>query len=127
MEEVTEVDKIVKLALIRIGIKCDQTGFIYMFEAVKEAIKQPELIHNLRKLFTIVAQRCGAKDYKRVEANIHNSISYTYKTKGFDFVNRIYGMEVLKPNRKPTTAEMIRLIAEYYSLGLYKNEYEFQG
>ena len=120
-----EKDKIVKLTLIRIGIKCDHVGFTFLVQAVKEVIDNPELIHDLRKLFSIVAEKCGAKDFFRVEANMHNAIVFTYKTKGFGFINKLYGMEVLSPERKPTTAEIIRLVAEYYSLGLYSNDYAF--
>lgn len=115
-----EKDKLIRLTLIRSGIKCDHVGFAFLIQAIKEVIAQPDLINNLRNLFTIVAEKCGAKDFFRVEANIHNAIAYTYKTKGFDYVNQIYGMEVLKSDHKPTTAEYIRLIAEYYTLGLYK-------
>ena len=129
MEKLTgiekEKDKIVKLTLIRIGIKCDHVGFTFLVQAVKEVIENPELIHDLRRLFTIVAQKCGAKDFFRVEANMHNAIVFTHKTKGFGFINKLYGMEVLSPERKPTTAEVIRLVAEYYSLGLYTNDYAF--
>ena len=120
-----EKDKIVKLTLIRIGIKCDHVGFTFLVQAVKEVIDNPELIHDLRKLFSIVAEKCGAKDFFRVEANMHNAIVFTYKTKGFGFINKLYGMEVLSPERKPTTAEIIRLVAEYYSIGLYSNDYAF--
>lgn len=121
-----EIEKIVKLGLIRSGIKCDHAGYVFLVQSVKETIADPDLVDNLKELFTIVAKKCGAKDYFRVEANIHNAIVYTYKKKGFGFINRIYGMDVLKPDHKPTTAEFIRLMTEYYTLGLYKNKYEFE-
>ena len=122
VETEKEIEKVVKLTLIRIGIKCDHVGFTFLTQSVKEVIANPELIHDLRRLFTIVAEKCGAKDFFRVEANMHNAIAFTYKTKGF---GKLYGMEVLKAEHKPTTAEVIRLVAEYYSLGLYKNDYAF--
>lgn len=114
--------KTIKLALIRCGIKCDHSGFGFLTCAICEAIENPKLLNSLKALFTIVAQKCGAKDFFRVEANIHNAIAHTYKTRGFDYINQIFGMDVLKSGHKPTTAEFIKLLVEYYSLGLYKNQ-----
>ncbi len=119
----SELDKIIRLTLIRIGIKCDHMGFGYLIESIKVAVEEPELIHDLKKLFTIVAEKCNAPGFFRVEANIHNAISFTYKNRGFDYINQIYGMEVIKPEIKPSTAEVIRLVAEYFLLGLYKKDF----
>ncbi len=120
-----KIDKIIKLALIRIGIKCDHFGFILLTESVKEAIKKPNTVRNMKNLFTIVAKRCGVKSYIRVESNIHNAIDVAYKKHGFDFINTIYGTKVLKDDHKPSVAELIRLLSEYYTLGLYKKDYKF--
>lgn len=121
MEDNKEVQRIIKLTLIRLGIKCDLVGFSYLVHAVEVAIEQPMLVYNLKKLFVIVAKRCNVENSFRVEANIQNAITLTHNTKGFSSINDLYGMEVFKPNYKPTTAEIIKLVAEYYNLGLYKN------
>ena len=121
MEDNKEVQRIIKLTLIRLGIKCDLVGFSYLVHAVEVAIEQPMLVYNLKKLFAIVAKKCNVENPFRVEANIQNAITLTFNTKGFSSVNELYGMEVFKPNYKPTTAEIIKLVAEYYNLGLYKN------
>lgn len=121
MEDNKEVQRIIKLTLIRLGIKCDLVGFSYLVHAVEVAIEQPMLVYNLKKLFAIVAKKCNVENPFRVEANIQNAITLTFNTKGFSSVNDLYGMEVFKPNYKPTTAEIIKLVAEYYNLGLYKN------
>ena len=121
MEDNKEVQRIIKLTLIRLGIKCDLVGFSYLVHAVEVAIEQPMLVYNLKKLFVIVAKRCNVENPFRVEANIQNAITLTHNTKGFSSINDLYGMEVFKPNYKPTTAEIIKLVAEYYNLGLYKN------
>ncbi len=121
MEEMSEVERVVKLTLIRIGIKCDLVGFSFLVKAVELVIEKPMLVYNLKNLFKIVAEQLGIENPFRVEANIQNAITLTYNTKGFDIVNKIYGMEIFKPGYKPTTAEIIKLVAEYYNLGLYKN------
>ncbi len=121
MEDNKEVQRIIKLTLIRLGIKCDLVGFSYLVHAVEVAIEQPMLVYNLKKLFAIIAKKCNVENPFRVEANIQNAITLTFNTKGFSSINDLYGMEVFKPNYKPTTAEIIKLVAEYYNLGLYKN------
>ena len=121
MEKIEELHKKIKLVLIRIGIKCDLTGFTYLMYAVELAIEQPMLVYNLRNLFAELTKRCGAKSAFRVEANIQNAINVAYNSKGFGYINEMYGMEILKRKYKPTTAEIIKLVAEYISLGLYKN------
>jgi hypothetical protein len=121
MDILTEKQKIIKLTLIRLGIKCDLIGFTYLAKSVELVIDQPMLVYHLKKLFAQVAQDCGANSAFRVEANIQNAITLTYNTKGFDIVNKMFGMEIFEPNYKPTTAETIKLVAEYYQMGLYKN------
>lgn len=124
-KEMNETEKIIKLMLIRIGIKCDFVGYNYLAQAVQVVLENPKLLYDLRALFTVVAEQSGAPSAFRVEANIQNAIKYTYNKKGFEAINELYGMQVLKPNHKPTTAEVINLCAEYYRLGLYKNPITF--
>ena len=123
--EKKEREKIIKLLLIRIGIKCDFVGYTYLVHSVQQVIDNPKLLYDLRALFAIVAKDCEEPNPFRVEANIQNAIKYTYSKKGFEAINELYGMQVLRSDHKPTTAEMINLCAEYYRLGLYKNPIEF--
>ncbi|MBP3619854.1 MAG: hypothetical protein J6J24_04255 [Clostridia bacterium] len=120
MGELNEVSKVVRLTLIRIGIKCDLIGFSYLSVAIEMVVEEPMLVYNLNKLFEKVAKVCNAKSAFRVEANIQNAISFTYNQKGFNSVNDLFGMEVFKSGHKPTTAEIIKLVSEYYLMGLYK-------
>lgn len=116
-----EVEKIVKLALIRIGIKCDLVGFSYLTKSIELVIETPSKLYNLSKLFDEVAKIYNVKNPFRVEANIQNTITQTFNTKGLQGVNELYGMKIFDEKYKPTTAEMINLIVEYYNLGLYKD------
>lgn len=122
MENEEDIQKIIKLTLIRVGIKCDLIGFSYLTYAVEVIINQPMLIYNSKELFKEVAKKFNVDNPLRVEANIQNAISSTYNTKGLNSINELYGMEILKPKYKPTTAEVIKLLAEYYCLELYKRK-----
>lgn len=120
MSEVNEIEKVVKLALIKIGIKCDLVGFSYLSKAIELVIETPSKLYSLSKLFGEVAAIYNVRNPFRVEANIQNAITLTYNTKGFSAINELYNMNIMDKKYKPTTAEVINLIAEYYSLGLYK-------
>ena len=115
-----EVEKIVKLALIRVGVKCDLVGFSYLSKSIELVIETPAKLYNLSKLFDEVAKIFDVKNPFRVEANIQNAITQVYNTKGLQGINDLYGMKIFDEKYKPTTAEMINLIVEYYNLGLYK-------
>lgn len=119
--QANEVEKIVKLTLIRIGIKCDLVGFSYLSKAIELVIRTPSKLYNLSKLFDEVAAIYSVKNPFRVEANIQNAITQTFNTKGLQKVNDLYKMKIFDEKYKPTTAEMINLIVEYYNLGLYKD------
>ncbi len=122
-----EREKIIKLLLIRVGIKCDFVGYTYLTRSVQLVLDNPKLLYDLKALFAIVAHDCGEPNPFRVEANIQNAIKYTYSKNAFVPINELYGMQVLKPDHKPTTAEMINLCAEYYRMGLYKNPIKFEN
>lgn len=121
MTETKEIEKVVKLALIRIGIKCDLVGFSYLSKAVELVIEAPSKLYKLSKLFEEVAKIYDVKNPFRVEANIQNAITLTYNTKGFSAINDLYNMKIIEQDYKPTTAEIINLVAEYYLLGIYES------
>lgn len=116
-----EIQDIVRLILIRLGIKCDLIGFTFLYHSVLMTIEDPDLIYDMDKLFELVAKKCNIDNPYRVEANMQSCIKHTYKNYGFEYINTLYGMKILTKDRKPTSAEIIKLIAEYISLGLYKN------
>ena len=115
-----EVERMVTITLIRIGIKCDLVGFSYLTKAIEYVIEDGKLAYNLKSLYAKVANDFSVKNPIRVEANIQNAITFTYNTKGFESFNQLFGMEVVSPIHKPSTAEFIMLVAEYYNLQLYK-------
>ena len=82
MENRSEIEMIIKLTLIRIGIKCDMIGFVYLEKAIEYVVESPFFVYNLRNLFKAVADFYGVKNPYRVEANIQNAIRATYDLRG---------------------------------------------
>ena len=116
----SEIEKIIRLALIRLGIKCDTLGYNLITLATVKVIENPKLTSNQTQLFTLVSKEVKTLTPFRIEANILNAITYTFRKNGLVTFNELFGMEIMKGDYKPSTAEFLRLLAEYYNLGLYK-------
>lgn len=120
-KELLNMRKIIKLTLIRIGIRCDLIGFSYLCFAIELVIQNPKLIHNLCKgLYIEVGKKFDTNKDSCVERSIRHAIENTYINKSFSELNRMFKTQIYTINDKPTAGELIRLVAEYYSLGLYK-------
>ncbi len=119
-KELLSMRKIIKLTLIKIGIRCDLVGFNYLCCAIELVILKPSLIHNLCKgLYTEVGKRFEAIKDNCVERSIRHAIENTYINKSFAELNKMFNTQLYTINDKPTAGELIRLVAEYYCLGLY--------
>lgn len=120
-KEVATMRREIKLALMRAGIRCDLVGFSYLCYAVELVIQDPELINCLCKdLYVQISQKFHARNDNCVERSIRHAIDQTASTKTFVGLNNMFGVELYGKNEKPTSGELIRLIAEYYQLGLYE-------
>lgn len=119
--ELSKIRRIVKLALIKVGIRCDLIGFSYLCYAIELVIQTPSLIHSLCKdLYVQVGKQFHANKENCVERSIRHAIENTYINKSFVELNRMFKTQLYTIDDKPTAGELIRLIAEYYNLGLYK-------
>lgn len=119
-KELSTMRKIIKLTLIRIGIRCDLIGFSYLCYAIELVILNPNLIHSLCKdLYVKVSEKFDVKKDSCVERSIRHAIENTYINKSFAELNRMFKMQLYTVDEKPTAGELIRLVAEYYNLGLY--------
>ncbi len=120
-KELFQMRKIIKLTLIRIGIRCDLIGFTYLCYAIELVILNPELSHNLCKgLYTLVSKKFKVEKSNCVERSIRHAIDNTSLNKSFAELNRMFKTQLYTIDEKPTVGELIRLVAEYYNLGLYK-------
>jgi hypothetical protein len=122
-DELLHLRRVVKLSLIRIGIRCDLIGFSYLCYAVELVVQKPKLIHNLCKgLYIEVGKQFAINNENCVERSIRHAIENTYINKSFVELNRMFKTQLYTIDEKPTAGELIRLVAEYYNLGLYKNQ-----
>ena len=120
--ELINVRKIIKLTLIKIGIRCDLIGFAYLCHAVELVILDPNKIHSLCKcVYNEIGKKFEVENGGCVERSIRHAIDNTYVCKNFGELNKMFDMELYSLNEKPTAGELIKLIAEVYNLGLYKN------
>lgn len=118
--------KIIKLAFIQIGVRCDLIGFSYLCYAVELVIQNPHLIHNLCKgLYIEIGKRFNINKDTCVERSIRHAIENTFINKSFIELNRMFKSNFYTIDYKPTAGELIKLIAEYYNLGLYKNSLDY--
>lgn len=116
-----KVKKIVKMTLIKIGIRCDLIGFSYLCYAVELVIENPMLCHNLCKgLYAEVGKKFAIEKQCCVERSIRHAIDTTFNEKSFESINKMFGTELFSIYDKPTAGELIQLVAEYYNLGLYE-------
>lgn len=119
-KELEHLRKIVKLAFIRIGVRCDLTGFKYLCSAVELVVRRPDLLQNLCKgLYVEIGKQFDAESSGSVERSIRHAIDNTSVNKSFSELNRMFKSKLYAIDDKPTAGELIRLVAEYYLLGLY--------
>lgn len=116
-----KVRKIVKMAFIKIGIRCDLIGFSYLCTAVELAIEKPLLCNHLCKgLYMEVGKIFSIEKECCVERSIRHAIDTTFNQKSFENINQMFGTELFSVYDKPTAGELIKLVVEYYNLGLYE-------
>lgn len=120
MDELDEIRRIIKLALLKIGMRCDFSGFNYLSYAVELVIQDPNLINELcTNLYVKIGEHFGVKNTSCVERSIRHAISNIEKKKGFGSLNKMFNAQLYVQGNRPTAGELIRLMAEYYNTGLY--------
>ena len=114
--------KIIRYSLIKVGIKCDLVAFNYLCYAVELVILNSDLSTNLyENIYAKIAEKFSAKSISCVERSIRTAIDTLANTKGFSTLNKMFNSELFSPYEKPTPGEFINLMAEYHRTGLYKN------
>ena len=120
-KELIEMRKIIMLTLIKIGIRCDLIGFTYLCRAIEHAILKPDLLHKLcKKLYVIVGNEYNVQKVNSVERSMRHAIENAYISNNFSEINKMFKANVYNKDEKPTVGGLIKLIVEYYKMGLYK-------
>lgn len=126
-KELERMRKVIKLTLIRIGIRCDLMGFNYLCYAAELVIQTPELIHNLCKgLYVEIGKHFNVENSSSVERSIRHAIDNTCVNKSYSELNKMFKTLLYAVDDKPTAGELIRLVAEYYLLELYVDDEFFK-
>ena len=117
------VISVAKFALIKLGFKINLLGFAYISYAVELVVCEPKLIYNLHKdLYTKVSERFNVKSEIAVDRCIRKSIDDTFECRSLLEINDLFHSKIVEFEEKPTSGQLIGLIAEYYNLGLYQHE-----
>lgn len=117
------MEKIIKMTLIKAGIRVDLEGFKYLCKAIELGLEHPELLHRICKgLYTEVANFYNTT-YYRVERSIRHAIAQTNIEKSFLILNKMFHAELFTIHDKPTPSQFIALMIEYIKLELYKEDF----
>ena len=121
-DELQQMRKVIKMTFIRIGIRCDLLGFNYLCKGVELALFQPKLLNKLTKgLYVEIAKSFNVVNVNTIERSIRSAIENTAEEKSFSEINKLFKAMLFTIDEKPTAGELIRLVAEYYLLELYKD------
>lgn len=117
------VKDVAKFALIRLGFKVNLLGFSYISYAVELVVERPKLIYHLHKgLYTEVCKHFDAGNEIAVDRCIRKSIDDTFECRSLLEINELFHSRIVEFEEKPTSGQLIGLIAEYYNLGLYQTD-----
>lgn len=124
--EIERMRRIIRLVMIKIGFRCDLSGFGYICCAVELVILNPKLIHcRCKELYELVRQHFELKNVDCVERSIRTSIEDTYAEHGYEIFNTLFGAKLFTLESKPTAGQLIQLLAEFYILRLYTRDPDF--
>ncbi len=122
-EELERMRKIIKLTLIKIGVRCDLIGFSYLCYGIELVVQNPKLINRLcKELYVKISEKFNVKNVYCIERSMRHAINKVCENNGFEELNKMFKSRLYGENEKPTSGELIRLMSEYYVLGLYEND-----
>ena len=97
---------------LTIGIPAHIKGYLFLKEAVKMVIENPDVINRITKeLYPGIGRRCNTTASK-VERAIRHAIEVAWSRGRIDTLNRAFGCQVAMPDDKPTNGEFIAMIAD---------------
>lgn len=97
---------------ITVGIPAHIKGYQFLREAIKMAIKNPEIINSITKeLYPSIANRFETSASK-VERAIRHAIEVAWNRGKIENINSVFGIKVYSNNEKPTNGEFIALVAD---------------
>ena len=97
---------------ITVGIPAHIKGYQFLREAVKMAIKNPEIINSITKeLYPSIAEHFDTSASK-VERAIRHAIEVAWNRGKIENINNVFWIKIYSNNEKPTNGEFIALVAD---------------
>lgn len=116
-EEVTKI-------LLELGIPANLQGFRCLQECSLKAIEDPTLLRKVTKRLYPMVGKVFAIDGGVVERSMRHSTDIGFCKTNFKPLCKIFGMSEEMLNYKPTSSELIALIAEYVRFNAQKQGLE---
>ncbi|MCL2176958.1 MAG: sporulation transcription factor Spo0A [Firmicutes bacterium] len=113
--EKTLEEKITNI-FITVGIPAHIKGYNFLREAIKMAVKTPDVINAItRRLYPTIAEKYDTSASK-VERAIRHAIEVAWNRGKIENINHIFGVKIYNHNEKPTNGEFIALVADRMNL-----------
>ena len=107
-----ELEEKITNIFITVGIPAHIKGYQFLREAIKMAIKKPDIINSITKeLYPSIASKFDTSASK-VERAIRQAIEVAWNRGKIENINNIFGIKVYTNNEKPTNGEFIALVAD---------------
>ena len=106
------LDEKISNIFITVGIPPHIKGYQFLREAIKMAIRQPDIINSItKKLYPSIAEKYETSSSK-VERAIRHAIEVAWNRGKIENINALFGVKVYSNNEKPTNGEFIALVAD---------------
>ncbi len=106
------VDERLSNIFIRAGIPPHIKGYVFLREAVKLSIAQPEMINSITKQLYPAIARMHDTSSSKVERAIRHAIEVAWNRGKIENINAIFGIKIYNKGEKPTNGELIALVAD---------------
>ena len=107
-----QVEEKITNIFITVGIPAHIKGYQFLREAIKLAIKSPDMINNItKKLYPSIADKYNTSSSK-VERAIRHAIEVAWNRGKIENINNLFGIKVYSSTEKPTNGEFIALVAD---------------
>jgi len=97
---------------ITVGIPAHIKGYQFLREAIKMAIRQPEIINSITKQLYPAIANLFSTSASKVERAIRHAIEVAWNRGKIENINALFGIKVYNTNEKPTNGEFIALVAD---------------
>lgn len=111
-KKVTMLEEKISNIFITVGIPAHIKGYQFLREAIKLAVKSPDMINNItKKLYPSIADKFSTSSSK-VERAIRHAIEVAWNRGKIENINSLFGIKVYNSSEKPTNGEFIALVAD---------------